>query len=402
VGRNDAARYAAKLEPRIRRDRSHLWPMEWVAGDVVHLDVRVRRDDGTIAYPKAVAFQDLANNRLFLRVFLTEKGEMIRREHVLETFVAMCGDPAWGVPTRLLLDHGSEFAALDLAADLFRLKGVAVEEAQFVDPGIARARPYNPQGKVIETAFSALNGRLLPMLPGFVGGNRMVKKTQSQGREPAPYPGRFEQFERDLARVMAYYHQKPQSKRSHLRGQAPDQRFRDQCGEGWQPTLLTDTDKLGAVFCNRHRRRVYAGGRFDLGNRSWRSDELLSLAGEFVIVHEPLFGDRDRLFVFDAAEDRECIAEAVPETTFRWGDPAGAGEQRRQSKVLKKQLQTLGKLAPPLDPAMALASLNAERGQRPPAAAVEQLIAAVPAPPPRRAKEPSSFELWRKAGRKAG
>jgi hypothetical protein len=77
--RNDAGRFAATHEPRIRRDRSLLLPMEVVCGDVAHLDVLIRRADGSTATPKAVAFQDLATNRLFYRLYLLGKGEGIRR-----------------------------------------------------------------------------------------------------------------------------------------------------------------------------------------------------------------------------------------------------------------------------------------------------------------------------------
>jgi hypothetical protein len=201
VYRHDAGRFAAKIEPRIRRDRSHLRPLEEVAGDVAHLDVQLRRADGSIATPKAVAFQELSTNRLFVRLYLLEKGEGIRREMVLETFCAMCTDPSWGVPTRLLIDNGSEFGKLDLASDLFQLK-CTLEETAFSDPGVQRARPYNPQSKVIETSFSILNARLLPLLPGFIGGNRMTKKTQMQGRDPAPYQGTFEQLEGHIGELL--------------------------------------------------------------------------------------------------------------------------------------------------------------------------------------------------------
>jgi hypothetical protein len=150
--RSDAARFAAKFEPRIRRDRSHLIPLEIVAGDVAHLDVMIRRADGSMATSKAVAFQDLATNRLFVKLYLLEKGQGIRREMVLDAFCAMCTDQRWGVPTRMLIDNGSEFSKLDLANDLFQLK-VSLEGHAFADPGVQRARPYNPQGKVIETSF---------------------------------------------------------------------------------------------------------------------------------------------------------------------------------------------------------------------------------------------------------
>jgi hypothetical protein len=395
VRRNDAGRYAAQIEPRIRRDRSHLLPLDVVAGDVAHLDILVRRPDGSTATPKIVAFLDLATNVLFYGVFLLAKGEGIRREHVLETFVAMC--TALGVPTRVLVDHGSEFAALDLADDLFKLKGatgegVGLDLVDSAEPGVQRSRPFNPQSKVAETIFSIINAGLLRVLPGYIGGNRMQKKTQNQGREPRPWPGTFAAFEAALATAIALYHDRPQSKRSHLAGESPNQRLRQHLDAGWQSVRLVDPEQLGAVFCTPHRRRVYAGGRFDFDRRSWRHDDLMPLAGGMVVVHEPLFGDRGRLFVFDDA-DRELLCEAEPEQAFAWGDPAGAGEQARQSAKLRRKIRELASQADPVDPLLAMAATVAEFGPAPVATTARTLDPTPAAAAPRRAKR-SSLDVW--------
>jgi hypothetical protein len=193
----DAAQFAAKVTPRIRRDRSHLRPCEWVAGDVHHLDIKVLRPDGTATTPKAVAWLDLANNRAWFDVHIMPEGEMIRTEHVIRSFVAMCADPNWGVPSHLYLDNGSEYKWAELTVDIAKLKksiDVQFDEQLCLATGdrakaVQNARPYNPQAKVIEGLFSTLERSAFSQLPGYIGGNRMSKKTANQGREPDPFPG---------------------------------------------------------------------------------------------------------------------------------------------------------------------------------------------------------------------
>ncbi|HYH20428.1 MAG TPA: hypothetical protein VD995_17620 [Azospirillum sp.] len=202
IRRKDAGRSAAIQTPRVHRDRSHLQPMDWVAGDVHHIDIAFRRDDGSLCTIKAVAWMDLATNRAFVNLFLMPKGQMIRREHVIQSFVAMCADPNWGVPTRLYVDHGGEYNWGEFIADLTKLKrAVEVRDTSDLtaDAGMRRSRPYNPQSKVIETLFAVLERTALAQIPGHIGGDRMKKKTENQGREPVPYPGTFEDFKTSFA-----------------------------------------------------------------------------------------------------------------------------------------------------------------------------------------------------------
>jgi hypothetical protein len=188
VHRNDAGLFADKHEPRVRRARPHLLPMQWVAMDGVHLDVAIRRPDGSIATPKMVIIVDLATMRVFWRVWLLPKGEMLRREHVIAAFISMCSDLSWGVPSRVLIDRGGEFSTLGLAEDLFQLKQrVAVEEVDLSAAGVHWTLPYGPEGKVAKTVIAMFQRHLLACIEAWIAGNRMRKKTQSRGREPAAW-----------------------------------------------------------------------------------------------------------------------------------------------------------------------------------------------------------------------
>lgn len=340
IKRKDAGRSAAIQTPRVHRDRSHLRPMEWVAGDVHHIDIAFRRDDGSLCTVKAVAWMDLATNRAFISLFVMPKGQMIRREHVIQSFVDMCGDPNWGVPTRLYVDHGGEYNWGDFVADLTKLKhAVDVRDvADFgADAGMRRSRPYNPQSKVIETLFAVLERTALAQIPGHIGGDRMKKKVENQGREPVPYPGTFDDFKSSFANALAYYHAKTQS--GHLKNKSPSTVFAAFVADGWQ-SLLLDPAELAVAFCVAEARKVRPGGEFTWNGTLYRHDALLALAGVgSVIVREPLFGNREALFVFDEDNKPLCVARPVP--VFSFDDIKGAGEQQRMTAEFNRQIRAM-------------------------------------------------------------
>ncbi len=357
----DAARFASQVTPRIKRDRSHLVPGDWIAADVHHLDVLFRRPDGTDCTPKAVAWYDLATNRTRFDIFVMPKGEMIRREHVIKSFVALCTDPNWGVPSQLYIDNGGEYNWMELADDMGKLKrSIDVrcgENPDGDEKTIHRARPYNPQAKVIEGLFSTVERVAFAQLPGYIGGNRMRKKTANQGREPQPYPGDEVQLRKAIDGALAYYHLKPQS--GHLNGKSPDARFAEFVAAGWHSTIL-DPWELSVVFSRELVKPVRTGGTIRLDSKDFRADALLSHVGRRVLVRQPLFGDRDALFIF--TEHGEPIAMGRPDNVYTFGDPRGAGEQSRREKALKTALKALATQAPRTDAEAVLADVVALHG----------------------------------------
>ncbi len=196
----DAKQYADKMRPRARRTREGMAPMEIVCADVHHLDVMLERPDGSRYTPKMIAFLDLKTNRLFCRLLFPEPGRMVRQADVNEAFVAMTQDPDWGVPGRLLLDHGAEFEALAAVGDAMKLaqrvRGSSLTvEYLGDDPALAgqieslrsdarsaisKARPYNAAAKPIEGIFGNLERSIFSHLPGWVGGDRMNRRVQGR------------------------------------------------------------------------------------------------------------------------------------------------------------------------------------------------------------------------------
>jgi len=103
----DAKGYFDTHTPRIMRDRSNLKPMSVVVGDVHPVDIAMIRGDGTIAYPRAISWLDLATNRVWMNFLLLPQGTGVRQEHIACSFAEMC--ETWGLPSKLYLDNGSEY-----------------------------------------------------------------------------------------------------------------------------------------------------------------------------------------------------------------------------------------------------------------------------------------------------
>lgn len=337
IYRTDAARSAAIQTPRISRDRSPLRPMEWVAGDAHHCDIYFTRADGSLCTPKIISWHDLATNRVFISVFIVEKGQSIRREHVLESFADMCADPNFGVPTRLYIDNGAEYMCADIAAELMRLKyKIDVRDFAAAPAGVRRARAYAPQSKLIETIFAILERCFFSQITGFIGGNRMTKKTENQGRPPTSHGNDAARLKSSIATAIAAYHTKPQSRQSHLAGRSPNEAFQSYIEAGWTSITL-ERSELEVAFSTSETRAVRESGKFSYGGCTYLHQALSKLAGiGRVIVRKPMFGDRARLYLFD--EDENFIGLAEPEIAVPFGDPAGAGEQQRRAAVFRKQI----------------------------------------------------------------
>ena len=201
--RNDRKAYD-DAKPRIRRAWTHMDPMRCVVADVKHVDVIVTRPDGRQAWPKVVGFYDAGTARFFLHPVLCPERESIRQEHVVEAFLAMCEAPGWGVPRQLYLDNGSEFAAFEMLRS-----HLAVLAGPDDSRPIIYAKAYNAAAKPIEPGFARLDRYVFSKMEGHVGGDRMVKKTQTVGKPPKPYPHSWDHFCETLAVLVADFHDKP-------------------------------------------------------------------------------------------------------------------------------------------------------------------------------------------------
>ena len=290
--RTDAKAFSDRRRSRIARDRSGIDPMQIVVGDVHHLDICVRREDGSTAWPKAIAWYDLATNRALMHIYLPPKNEAVRQEHVVTSLIDLIvRQPDWGMPRSLLLDHGSEYRSLDYAHDLLSLADCIAQNrlgGTSDERRVRRARPYNPQGKPIEGFFATFI-RLITDIPGYVGSNRLMKKSANLGKAPDPFPGTIEDLREDIAKRLHDYHHTPQ--RGHLeklmgRPAAPFEVFEwFKREKGWQRLDADEADI--EVKLSRPRLTPVRRGCLEIEKRRYSHPELDNLSGQRVTVLMP-------------------------------------------------------------------------------------------------------------------
>lgn len=337
----DAKQFFDTHLPRIRRTREGMAPMEIVVGDVHPIDIAVTRPDGSVGYPRAIAWQDVATNRLFLTLVLLRKGEGIKQTDIAKSFASMCA--AWGLPLSLYLDNGSEYSWREMMEGFQSLaqltKQVTVQalsesadvQALLADSReLVRARPYNAPAKPIEGLFSVIEQTVLKVVPGWVGGNRMRKKTHNVGREPLPFPGNWDEFQQALDSALTFYHQTPQQ--GSMKGRSPQQAYEAAMSEGWGKVEVPEQVLLLA-FASEDTRQIRAG-YLSWDGIEYYDDALLPYTNSNLTVrvakHDPRFA-----FVFDGTE---FVCAARPAPKFGFLDSAGAKEQARREKLLRREI----------------------------------------------------------------
>jgi hypothetical protein len=323
-------------KPRIRRDWTGLAPMERVIADVKHLDIIVRRPDGSATWPKIVAFMDAGTGRVFVYPLLLERGEGVRQEHVIEAFLAMVADPAWGFPQGLYLDNGAEFGALvkiDRALQSLNAPGVRT---------IIYARPYNASAKPIESLFARLDRYVFGLLPGYAGPDRMAKKTQAVGKPPAPYPGDWDRFCARVLELIQAHNLRPVG--GTRGGRSPQDWFVEKVADGWRPTAV-DPSALDAAFADTDCRRVDRGVLKINGQRY--SHEAIAALPARTVVDLALPWRRGARPLARVGGEWVYLE---PETLYpaRWIE--GARESSRRQAAQTRHVGALAKDAPRLDP----------------------------------------------------
>lgn len=327
--------------PRIRRTRDGLAPLQIVVGDVHHLDIVMRRPDGSEAWPKAIAWLDLATNRTWLDVVLLGKGKGIRNADVIASFVRMVQD--WGMPRTLYLDNGSEYRWSEFIDDALKLVERIDGGGDDRDSRIVRARPYNAPAKAIEGIFRVLEYTYFCHLPGWAGGDRTNKKTAKVGQPTEPFAGTLDELRSLIGNCLALYESKPQ--RGALGNRSPRAVYEAAVADGWQRVTI-DARELRTVFAEPVERKVRQGA-IEYGGQYWICDVLNRPEIKEVIVRVPKFEEPTVLPVLDLSGKLLGFAEPVK----RYGplDPAGAREAARIAGIHLQGIQDLDRAVPDID-----------------------------------------------------
>lgn len=355
----DHKAFEDKNRPRISRYVQGMWPMAGLEGDGHHLDSFLGDRGEFQSYPKAICWLDVATKRLWMDVVFLRKGEGVRNEHVMRSFLNMCA--AWGLPQVLRLDNGSEYNFANLMNDMLKLNSMGMRvELAGREGGVSRARPYNAPAKQIEGVFRQLE-RIARPFPGHVGGDRMKQTVSQVGRAPDAFTGDLAAFEKMMLNIVATYNSMAQGVRTQLKGLSPNQAYENAIKAGWQKTAV-EPDAFLVPFSKEENRQLRQG-RFSLDGHYWTCPELLAHVAEKIIVCIPKYSGFDRVAVKSLKGDLIGIAER--DRAFAYLDPEGAKEAARRVSINRKAVRAHGRKAPNIDPVLML----------------ERSIALLPAPP---------------------
>ena len=257
---------------------------------------------------------------------------------------------------------GGEFNKLGFVDDALRLSGLTVaflndspEVRRLAERArrstIVRAEPYNAPAKPVEGAFAVLERGPFAMLPGWNGGNRMLKKTANLGRAPEVFSGDEAAFGRDLRAALDYYETQPQS--GHLDGQSPRAAFAAAVAAGWK-RIDVHRDTLMAAFATEALRTVRQG-EIKIGGRFYRHDVFLSLRPRAKVPRRlPVAGERDRIAVLDEHGALRCMVEPSP--IYDVFDPAGAKDKARRRAAQSRVISVMRREVDAVDPVAEMAA----------------------------------------------
>lgn len=368
IRHRDAKRFSDKHKPRVARTREGLAPGEAIVADVHPVDVLLLRPDGNTYTTKMIAWYDLGTNRFFYTLLHLEPRKSVTQADIARSFFELC--QAWGVPRKLYMDNGSEYKWAEMM-DAFRAFVVLVKEmevrmeslealeARFTaeDAGespvgddvpsqdaavtsansaIVRAKPYNAAAKPVEGAFSALE-KILSMLPGHIGGDRMNKKLAKVGKQPDPYPGDAEAFNLAFDEAVQSYHNTPQ--RGFLGGLTPNQKA-EIVPEGYTVTFAPEV-VFRVAFAEERTPKVQTSG-IQINGRWYYDDALIPYVTNKVTVRFAKWAPSAVILVRDHPLPGVGQYTVIHERrVFGMFDPAGAVESSRREGVQNRNFRAL-------------------------------------------------------------
>ena len=339
--RNRKAHEDAK--PRIIRSRDGLQPQEIIVGDVHHLDIVMRRPDGSEAWPRAIAWLDLATNRISIDIVLLEKGEGVRNIDVINSFIRMVD--AWGMPQTLYLDNGSEYRWAEFVNDALKLIANINYQTTHRNSQIVRAKPYNAAAKAIEGIFGLLEQSYFRTIPGWAGGDRTNKRTHKVGKPTEPFPGTINDLAQLIGIHITAYETTPQ--RGSLDGISPRKKLENAINSGWQ-RIAIDRRELHTVFATNES-RTPRQGHISFDGDKWTCPELQRFQGNKVNVRVPKFSNPSMLPLLDPLTQK-IIGYA--ERAKRYGilDPVGARVAAKMDLENRDGINELRETAADVDP----------------------------------------------------
>lgn len=361
----DAKRWHDEMTPRIRRTRKDYRPGDVVVGDVHPVDIIVTRDDGSEATFRLIAWLDIATDDLFCSLVLLDKGKGVTQAHVMASFAAMV--EAWGLPRLLMLDNGSEYSWKELEEGFRALVGLArtfdsqfrcytwdpcfgpprffdEEEAEAVaarESPILRSLPDRPSSKNIEGTFSILEQLLFRAFPGWIGGDRMNKRTHQMGKAPRPFPGTAAQFETTFYEALRFWRVR---ERPSFQGRSINDVRKAFQKDGGRLPPKVPREALVFALSERVTRKVRPWGA-EIGGTWYRSPSLLKHTGETLEFRYAKWAPD---YVFYIGPQGEPV-QVMQDPDFNYTDGEGARYQQQLNSILNQHVRDLNKLTRKVD-----------------------------------------------------
>jgi transposase InsO family protein len=325
-----------RLFPAQTRDRSHFHALEAVNADGHKVDVFVRWEDGTIARPVLVAFQDLYSGKLLSwRVDRTENKVAVRL--AFGDMVAR-----YGIPSFCWFDNGRNFASKWLTGgtqNRYRFK-IRDEDPTGILPALGVevrwTRPYSGQSKPIERAFRDLAGGLAkhPAFAGAYTGNKPDAKPENYASAAVP----IATFLEVTATAIAEHNARLGRRSAVCQGRSFDVAFNDSYAAAPVRKATEEQRKLWLLAAESARVRDKTADIHFAENRYWHED-LLRLRGQQVVVRfdpDDLHAD---LQVYGLDGAFLCAARCVEAVGFDSLDAARAHAQARNAWLRATRVQ---------------------------------------------------------------
>jgi hypothetical protein len=308
TARTDAKEFADSM-PDLRRPPEY-WgkPLDCLCGDCTPLDIRFLRPDGSDWKITLIGWEDLRTHRFFGNLYARPKSGGVKQSHV--ALSAACVISNVGVPNTVLIDNGPEYGCLKNGNGLF---------------SVMRALPYSARSKPIEAVFRVIQ-RYLRRIKGYIGSDRMNKKTQTVGRPTEPFPGTFMELVAEVEKVIEFYNARPQRV---LHGRSPNDVWNGYVADGWSPRVC-DMETLMEGTAKKLRSKV-TKGHVTIDNKRWTSHELLTswaLDKQWVTINKP-FVDEFPPSLYDPKGRFVCLLH--PDDDYPTAEKSGRMKSLRRA-----------------------------------------------------------------------
>lgn len=306
-------------------------PMDVIMGDVHHVDMWIAPLSEPITV-KIIAWMDAASGYLWATPVLVNNRQGITQSDVAQSLAQVVFCPWGGMPTTFILDNGSEYKWLyDVVG---RLAYLSQGNPAF---RMIKCRPYSPESKGrLEGSFQIFKG-IIKGLPGYIGGDRMKKPTQSKGRPVPPYPHGRERLVEDINRAVEIYNGTPQG--GMLGGLSPWAVFKEKAAATGFSPRHPDLEAFDFVF-SREVKRDVRNCRIELHGKHYYGDVLAGrdfLGARQIPVMVPLRDPTGPVMILD----RQGKIHTLTIETYSLTDGEGA---RRQAELAKLQSATIREL----------------------------------------------------------